>query len=733
MAAPVVVEWIVKGIPDVLRASKNVGDAVLASERAATRALQREAGQRAAIAKQEANARVRGIEQSEKAKERAMAATSRWASQAVKKDLRDLEQGERAKTRAVEQEEKRRLALRDNSARMAGRFAIQQVEAEQRAREKAAREDLSTRRRFATTVMGAGAAAGRNVARGLGRGASYLAGTVAQLGGGFSVADAVNERSQLERQSILLANKAILPGGARADKGAIMSKVKASSIETGTDQAELLKAWGAYTDATGDFKGGEKNLGFFGKLSKATGADLGDIAKTAGQLKVQNKDLGEPEMKQLLLNTVAAGRSGSVDMPELARHARDITKTASSYAGDQAANQQKLLGLSQIGVRTGSVSEASTMLSNISGDASKHHGAISALLGPGTFTAKGQIAKGPDEFLADVLAKTGGNRQKIQGLGFGQRSLKMFDALLPGYNEAEKKALAGGANQKDATAAAKAATLADMKQFTGATMTEESLNKDFAEVMKSSAEQFEGAVRAFKTEIGEKLLPEFLKLIPILQKLVPPLTQFMDGMIKIANWAMQNPLAGLAAAISIAFAVELGKAKIADIIKNILAGKGGALPVPGGSKPAFIPDGGVVKKALGLGVAAGVVAGNAELKYAEGEEKAADLAAQVRSYGQGNTKTGMSAELAAKEVDNARKRLDNGGVVSNTANLIGSLVSDESSKAYAQYKSDQAVVNSKDLIDAIKETTAAIKASATPGAGPAGRNPALPITQRPNP
>jgi hypothetical protein len=149
-----------------------------------------------------------------------------------------------------------------------------------------------------------------------------------QMGGGFTLADTVMGRSNIERSATLLANKAILPSGKRATLEDVMPAVKSASIKTGHDQERILDAWSKYTDKTGDFARGKKQLEFMGKLSKATGADIGQVADTMGILRVQNKGLGDKEMQQLLLDTVMAGRKGSVDMPELARAAGKITKTS---------------------------------------------------------------------------------------------------------------------------------------------------------------------------------------------------------------------------------------------------------------------------------------------------------------------------------------------------------------------------------------------------------------------
>jgi hypothetical protein len=452
---------------------------------------------------------------------------------------------------------------------------------------------------------------------------------------------------------------------------------------------------------------------------------------------VQNKNLDEPAMRQLLLDTVAAGRSGSVDMPELASHASAITKTSSSYAGSQLENQRKLLGLAQVGVRVGSVSEAATMLSNISGDASKHNADVTALLGQGTFNAKGQIAKGPDEFIADVLAKTGGNRTKIQALGFGQRSLKMFDALLPTYNDAESAALKGGSSKAEATAAARKAVMADTGQFTGATMTEASLNRDFSAVMQSSAERFESVTRELSTVVGEKLLPELVQLIPLIGDLVPELKRFLDGMIAVARWALDHPFAGVAAAAGLAITSELTKAAIGETIKRFLTGGGSAGGGAGGGAgvlggAALAITAGVVTIAVAKPVVDGVLEGQEA-----GQRKAGELTAGLKNGSRADREAALAQYMAAQ---------DRSGGAAGAATVIGgmlrlvpetfySAVTGEKNTAVGDIKqtvNDQEVLGNEDLrllveatragTAATRENTAAMKHN-PPGSDGTGSNP----------
>lgn len=507
-------------------------------------------------------------------------AQSRAAERAARAQMRATRLAEqeeaRARAKGLREEDaaaRRKDAIRTRSALMAGRLAAKQAAEEQRHAEQ-------RRKLFASSVVGGA----RNATGALISGGVGLARTALQLGGGFSIQDALGSKMQLERRAALLSTKATDPSD-RMSGAQISDRVKAASSSTKVDEEKLLSAWEAYADKTGDFKGGAENMEFFGKLSKATGADIEQVAKTAGLLRVQNKDLGPEQMKTMLMNVVAQGRSGAVDFGELAGHAAEITKTSTAFAGEQADTQRRLLALSQVGVRTGSVSEAATMIANISGDASKHRDEVAELLGKDTFNDKGQIASSPEQFLADIIAKTGGNRQKIMDLGFGQRSVKLFDALLPTYNAEEKKALQGGATKEEATRRAREKVLADMGQFTDAKYTDKELDRDFATVMSTSAEQFEDAVRQLKREVGDKLVPALVPLIQVLKDATPQVGKLLTAFVGLVQWAQANPFAaafaGLGVSIGKEFGIAIGNAGLAKILESSIGKQLGAVGAAG--------------------------------------------------------------------------------------------------------------------------------------------------------
>lgn len=597
MAQPVIVDFILRGMPEVSRAFRTVEQAAAAAGRSQTNTAQRGARERISLAEREAREKVaamrkadaatrtaqdratREVERSarqrakaeEKAERDAVRAAERSAAdririqQRVDREFQAMQRRQQAeRDRVIREDDRReeraaqnRMRIRERSATMAGRMAARDANREEH-------ERASFRRGIGQGVVSGVGKAGSAVVGG----AKALGGLVSQLGGGFSVADSIARQGQLQRAAIALSNSAYIPGaegmsGQRLDPKDIIARAKGASVATGMEASDLVEATKAYVAKSSDVKGGMANMEFFGQIAKATDTSVQDVAKTAGILRVQNKNLDEKAMKQMLLDVIMQGKQGSVEFEDLGRVAGKVTRSSANYGGTQADNQRKLLGLSQIAMRTaGSPEEAATILSNISADAMKHSKGVEKVLGKDTFDAQGRIAKGPDEFVADIMEKTGGNLMKIQGMGFGARSMKMFQALAPTFNEASEAAGGG----KAGSAAGRKAIAADMGQVIGAKYSQANLEDDLKRVLAGGSEQFERAMRELRTAVGEQLAPEVIKLVPVLREAIPTVQRLLSSFVSMAEWASTNPIKAMFAIMTASIAKETAAAGLGQAI-----------------------------------------------------------------------------------------------------------------------------------------------------------------------
>lgn len=714
---PVVIEFLAKGVPDVSRAFATIerqaqrsSDSVGRSVARETQGREREAQKAVRAAEKAANAELR-------AKERAAKAAERLIQQESK--LREREAKRAADAQIREDERAHRVVLRN-------------IQNRERARERGqARADRDQRRVLeqGAGILSRGAAAGisrvGNVAGGVVR-------TALDVGGGLSLQDSLRKEVAFQRNAALLSNSAYVPNDpkhTRPDVKMIMERARAASAATGIEANDLVEGVRSYTAKSSDFAGGMENMEFFGRMSKATGTSVQDIANAAGLLRSQNADLTGAQMKDMLLSVVAQGKLGSVEMEDLATGAARITRSSAGYQGSQTVNQQKLLGLAQIAARTsgGSVSESATNLSNIGADALKHQGAIGKITND-----RGQLIS-PDALVEMVFDKTQGDLSKMQNqMKFGARSMKFFQALAPVYNSAYDST-DGDRGAKHA--AAMKAIRAEMDPLTKATYSQEDLTKDFQTVMASGAEKFDIALMKLRQSMGEKLAPEFEKLIPVLEKVGPQfidmaakgLPAFVDLLKTIADFAEKNKaiIKDLAAhPIGTLIAYEITKsfasAALPELLKALMtkafagaAPGGGGLGGAGGSSAA----GGAAAVAGAVLIADTKVGIDATLAgQREGIDKAATLPAQLMSRDKATRDAAMMEYESAKQGTGLRGTANLVGAVSSLSyNTLSSMVTGEknaSADTIRKFALSKEIVDSPAIQAAV---TKAIEAGARNG------------------
>lgn len=785
--APIVIDVLVKGMPQVQQSFKGVQDAATRAERAMQREAERTekariamrersatmagrlAAKQAADEKRAADKVARDAEKAEREKQRIRDRSATMAGKLAAKQaadekrandisVREADRAAKARERIIEREARQKVRFENQAAREVERIGERARRAAKRDYDRSEREkdrdakrwvkerereianDRKERARVATGIVGG---AFQGVAAGVQRTGSIamgLATTASQLGGGFSIADSVAQRGELERNAILLGNSALGIGGvtkADVDPAKIIARAKAASIATGTDAGELVAATQSYVAKSSDFKGGMENMEFFGDLAKGTGAKLSDIADAAGIIRSQNKNLDAEGVKNMLLAVVKQGQQGSVELSDLAKSAGKMTRSATSYAGDQTVNQQKLLGLSQIAVRTtGSPEGAAVALSALGSDTRGNADKISAALGYSVLDKGGKVVNSPEELIANVMGATGGNLAKLGqkgGLGFTKPTMKIFEALKPEFDRAQEEWLAEHkGDTKGANAAGAKAALAEMTEITGQTMTRSEMGDMAARVRGSSSEKLEAAMRELKMSVGDELLPEFIKLVPVIRQSTPAFVDllrtgvraFVELIKTVADFAKAHegmihslaahPIATLIGfEISKSFASAALPALLQRLMTAAFAGSGGAANggglLSGAAKLLPAGMGGAVAAGAAAGIATGAVIYNAGTKYADGAMAADDMAAKVDAYARGDrSERAMSPAAAYQAIQDAKSRLvKDGGALNQAGNILASPFSDDASKSYAQYKSDQALVDSAALRKAIEEAAAA--------------------------
>lgn len=551
MPAPIKINFQVGGIASVEQALRSVEAATARVERATKRAYDDD---------------VRAAKKANAEKEREFAKLGKWVEQEKAKELKaatkaatdDLKAAEKTIAAKVKLEEKwanQRQQIQLNSARMAYRIAEDEVRETERAEER----KNQARQRFA-----------RGMGRTIGGSLTSLAGTAARvggsllaLGGGFGVADAVQKEFSLEQEAALFSNQSTATGKRLSTKE-IMARSRAVAMGTGVDATEITKAMNAYYAKASDAPGAMQQAELFAQLSKATGASITDIATTAGSLRVQNPSLDDKAMRAMMLGIVGQTRQGAVDMQDLVAHVPTITATAGAYQGDQTENQKRLIGLSQIAMRTvGDSAESATAVKHLALDVGTHKASMQAM-GIKTTDAQGKLLD-PSELIANIMDKTKGDIGKLHAAGIGDRSIALFLAEQNAYK-------AGG----------RAGVAADVKQFTEGGYTEKGLAEDVANVGAGSGERFHRAVARVSEILQERLTPYLERFADKLPELEPKIESAIDAFQKLTDAFIEHPIAGIGAIIALQVGKDIAAAQIGNVISAAIARALGVQTAAGG-------------------------------------------------------------------------------------------------------------------------------------------------------
>jgi hypothetical protein len=270
--APVVIEFLAKGVPQVQQAFKSIQDSAIRAERAqvsaaskAEKAIERTGKAASAAAKTSisaAQAEARARIASTKAAEREL---DRWQ----KKAQSDAKQTSKVVISAAQQEARARIQATKDAERELDRWqkkAQQQRRQDLREEQAAAREKTRLAKentpkhgnrnalgRFVEGTVGAGA---RGVISGLQRSGNIamgLATTAAQLGGGFSIAGAVEKQIDAKREA---ANIAAGTMGENVTSSQILNSAKGTAVRYGLDTSDVVHGIKNIKDLTGSAQRG---------------------------------------------------------------------------------------------------------------------------------------------------------------------------------------------------------------------------------------------------------------------------------------------------------------------------------------------------------------------------------------------------------------------------------------------------------------------------------------------
>lgn len=453
----------------------------------------------------------------------------------------------------------------------------QQEEANRRRAEaaeaRASARAMAERRRASGALFGR---VGNSVGSTLRAVGSAATGALA-IGGGFMAASAVGQQMRETAMASQLANQA----GTPAIKGQLLREAQSVRGFTGE---EALGGMSAFVEKTGDLDAARGLMTDMSKIAIATGTNLEDLGRTAGQAFNVLADQVGPQkaIKQTseLLGTLAQmGSMGAVEISDLARDFGGLGAATRGFEGKAPDLLRTMGAFAQMAVAKGGAkgsAEASTAASRLVADmVGQKRKKFEAILGPGGIQSKTDKTKlrDPMEIMLDVLDKTGGDIMKTGNL-FGGESAKIFRGIAAEYSTGESKRKGSG----------RAYAKAKFDEFAGAKLSQADLESRFKSRMADPDMQFKEVLRDFNAQVGSQLLPVVTKLIPEFAKLLPHVATTARLFGKLVESLAENPIMTIGRLIAAKVVLDIAAAHIGDRMREaMLRGFGGGGPLPGGA------------------------------------------------------------------------------------------------------------------------------------------------------
>lgn len=757
--APVVIEFLAKGIPQVQQAFKSVQDAAIRAEKAQTGEAAQAGRTRVASAQKEAREKIaaykfadrehskaikQGIRETEKAAKEEAKATrdaarekiaaykfaDREHSKALRQGVKEAERAAKDEVKAAKDAAKERVAASKAADKAIAKARAQEQDQSLRDARQGTHESNRVNRargRVAEAVLGAGT---RGVVAGLQRAGNVAMGlstTAANVFGGFSLADAVSGEQGFRKQAAGISARTILSGAGPNSKNGraystseVLSKAKGIGIERNLDPADVLQGIDRMAKLTGNLESSMNAVDSVAKISKANGSDLSITTGLAAEIFSANPGIKQEALNNQLRLFTKQSVVGGVETEDFARYGARITASASKFGGNIEKNEGVLGAMAQMARQYGGASSASEATKGSERFASAVGQKADKLRKLGVEVSDGNgTLKDPETIILDMLRKTKGDVTKLSEMGLGERGERPLAGVAALYRK-------NGGGEKGLDAVRE-----EFKKYTTG-VTEDEVNAAYKRVM--AEEQVEQSLRKLKITAGEQLLPVLAQMIDPLKQLIPALVDaakvgipaFTELMQTVSDFVTANEgiISSLAAhPVGALIALEVIKSFAAAGLPAILRGLfSGALGGGGGAGGAA---GGVMGGlgraapglARGLGATA-MVAGAAALgdslaggqkAWADGTMDAENMAARVRAWGRGerDPARSMSPAAAMQARQDALGRLADGGALSNLGNGIAGVFSDTAEKKYNQAKADEGLIDSKDLKKAIEEAAAA--------------------------
>lgn len=518
---------------------------------------------------------LRPFEESVTRARRSSGAASKAASEDHARSLRTRVTQEERTAAYIQQVKIRSFANEQRIQERADRERIRAAERVQRELksgvERSAREQRAVVQQMASEFGSRSVASIKQTAAAAIRGAKEVA---TGAGYKFSIGDSMARSIELQKRATELSNQGYIPslGKARIDPRLVEQQIKTAADATGFDRIGAAEGLGAFVGKTGELQLGLDLLPKLGKLAKASGSDLNDLADAAGDVSSALGDMApdkKAERIDAIMRTIAGqGKIGAVEVKNLASQMAKLGTSAGAFGGDSEKNIAFMGALTQMSRATGgsaSATQAATSVSSL----------VNTLRTPARmrqfeaagvdlYDKKTGIYNDPQEIILKSLEATKGDPEKWKKLFANTGGARAVEGAANIYRRSRASALEGGASEDAANTAGLDAVKKEFARFMEITMKGDELEESFKARMgnqDTKSQNFNNKFDDIVERMGERLLPALEKMEPVVLKV----TEAFSGMIA---WAAENP----GKAITAAIVYSIGKAGIETALKAGMEG-----------------------------------------------------------------------------------------------------------------------------------------------------------------
>lgn len=523
--------------------------------------------------------------QAEREAERQAKAKARAEEKAAAAGVRAHDRAERDKTRTAIAESKKRAAAEE-------RLSKQHQDYQRKLRDQHFREEerrtLRSKANWANTTRGVVGGTARGVSS-FATGAIALAG----IGGTALAANAMHGYMRDKASASSLANQVAGKDASVADIQKVKGQLLASAQQIkGASAEEVMRGQSAFHSVAGEGEATKKIGQKLVTAQLATGGDMGDIGSMYSEVyaSLRNASGGANKtVDQLIEETdklgrvfAAMGAKGAIELKDFARIGATIGAVSGQYAGDASENLKYTAAAAQVARQSGgapSAEEAATAIQSFAADLVQHS-KDARLMGVDVFADKGKTKlKQFPEMVAELMAGTGGNLEKIQTVN-NIRGVKALRGYSTPYLEAYDAAKKGGASEKVAKEAGKAAVIGKVKSFAAEEYSEQRFSAAAESRLSDEDKQIDAAMKELNVAIGTQLVPVVTQLIPELAKLTPYVVSAASAVAGFVKAFAQNPVQGLGAIIGAFFLKELAAAQMGKLLTIALTTTAGTVTSP---------------------------------------------------------------------------------------------------------------------------------------------------------